>query len=482
MRYAVLSALALMAVAAPGIARAQAEAGPRGNIVLAGGTDIVRILPPEANAPPPPLPETKPEPKVALPSPPPAPPPSPPTVDKRPELPAQQGRFLTVQVKRGFTQTDQTRPWIGINADSIDRPLAISFGLREANGVMILDAYAGSPAAQAGIKAGDIVVNMNGIAVGDTATFRQRLLAVAPGNEATFEIWRYLPDGTDFITTLRSLAEQGNASVTYRLGHMYNRGSGVPRDEAEAARWFRLASNSGNSAAMAELALMLLDGRGVERNTPEGLSLLKTAADSGNVAALWQYGQVMQAGKYVTRDFAAAAQVYQRAADAGYAPAMVSLAIMHANGMGMPRNYPQAARLYEKAAVQNNTAALVNLGVLYQYGNGVEKNDAKAYDLYRRAADLNHPTGMHNMAVLLDKGQGVRRDSEQAADLVMRAMRLKYEFSYKQMTTNSGTYSREFRAGIQRRLKDAGVYNGPLDGEFGQTTQAAITAYYNMKH
>ncbi|MEJ5755915.1 PDZ domain-containing protein, partial [Salmonella enterica] len=95
--------------------------------------------------------------------------------------------------------------WIGINADSVDRPLALSFGLREAGGVMILDAYTGSSAAQAGIRPGDIIVNMNGIAVGDTSIFRQRLLAVSPGSEATFEIWRYLPDGADFVTTLRSL-------------------------------------------------------------------------------------------------------------------------------------------------------------------------------------------------------------------------------------------------------------------------------------
>jgi peptidoglycan hydrolase-like protein with peptidoglycan-binding domain len=32
---------------------------------------------------------------------------------------------------------------------------------------------------------------------------------------------------------------------------------------------------------------------------------------------------------------------------------------------------------------------------------------------------------------------------------------------------------------MQRRLKDEGVYNGPIDGDFGQTTQAAISSFFN---
>jgi hypothetical protein len=83
--------------------------------------------------------------------------------------------------------------------------------------------------------------------------------------------------------------------------------------------------------------------------------------------------------------------------------------------------------------------------------------------------------------VLLDKGQGTARNSEQAAELVMRALKMRYDFSFKQMTTNGNSYTREFRIAMQRRLQEAGVYSGPLDGNFGQTTQTAITTYYNSK-
>ena len=43
----------------------------------------------------------------------------------------------------------------------------------------------------------------------------------------------------------------------------------------------------------------------------------------------------------------------------------------------------------------------------------------------------------------------------------------------------TGAVTREFRMALQTRLRDEGFYNGPIDGSFGQTTQAAITAYFN---
>ena len=40
------------------------------------------------------------------------------------------------------------------------------------------------------------------------------------------------------------------------LGHMYFSGEGVPQDEAEAVRWFRLAATQGYAPAQSNLAAM----------------------------------------------------------------------------------------------------------------------------------------------------------------------------------------------------------------------------------
>ena len=46
----------------------------------------------------------------------------------------------------------------------------------------------------------------------------------------------------DYATALqewRPLAEQGDADAQYFLGVMYEKGNGVPKDYAEAVKWYR---------------------------------------------------------------------------------------------------------------------------------------------------------------------------------------------------------------------------------------------------
>ena len=56
----------------------------------------------------------------------------------------------------------------------------------------------------------------------------------------------------DFQTALKEwkpLADQGHAYAQYYLGLMYANGEGVPEDDAEAVRWFRLAADQGHADA-----------------------------------------------------------------------------------------------------------------------------------------------------------------------------------------------------------------------------------------
>ena len=43
----------------------------------------------------------------------------------------------------------------------------------------------------------------------------------------------------------RARAEEGVAEAQFNLGVMYAEGRGVPQDDAEAARWYRLAAEQG---------------------------------------------------------------------------------------------------------------------------------------------------------------------------------------------------------------------------------------------
>ncbi|WP_438957316.1 tetratricopeptide repeat protein [Cognatiyoonia sp.] len=49
------------------------------------------------------------------------------------------------------------------------------------------------------------------------------------------------------------LAEAGNVDAQYNLGYMYEAGQGGLQDDAEAVRWYRLASDQGNARAQTNL-------------------------------------------------------------------------------------------------------------------------------------------------------------------------------------------------------------------------------------
>lgn len=49
------------------------------------------------------------------------------------------------------------------------------------------------------------------------------------------------------------LAEQGNATAQHNLGYMYDFGEGVPKNDAEAVKWYRLAAEQGEVFSQARL-------------------------------------------------------------------------------------------------------------------------------------------------------------------------------------------------------------------------------------
>ena len=428
-----------------------------------------------------------------------------------------QGRHIKLTAKVGSQSGDPTKGWLGVNMELVELPLALSLGLANADGALILSAAPGGPAAQAGLRFGDILVGLNGRALANVGEVRQRIAALPPGSEAALEAWRIAADEGEFLQMLRRLADSGNAHVMYRLGRLYAAGSGVIRDETQAMQWFRKSADAGNAQAMTALAAALLDARGSTANDQqEALRLLRAAADKDSIEAMYRLAHILLEGRIANKDALEAARLFTRASDAGHAPSMVDLGRMYANGTGVQVDAAKAAMLYRQAADLGNTAGMVNLGWLYEHGKGVETDVAKALQLYRRAVDLNNSGGMVNLALLYANGKGVdkneaaavqlyrraigynnsmamnnlawmlqggrgveRKEPEEAADLMMKALDRRNEFSRQRMTQFSNGWSREFRQAMQRRLRDAGFYSGSIDGNFRDSTIAAIDAYFN---
>ena len=127
------------------------------------------------------------------------------------------------------------------------------------------------------------------------------------------------------LSVFRPLAEQGEAEAQHNLGVMFHEGQGVPQDDAEATRWYRLAAEQDDAEAQYNLGVIYANGHGVPQ------------------------------------DDAAAMQWYRKAAARGYVEGQYNLGVMYANGQGVPRDDVRAHMWFGLAAAQGHETGAENL-------------------------------------------------------------------------------------------------------------------------
>ncbi len=73
---------------------------------------------------------------------------------------------------------------------------------------------------------------------------------------------------SDFDATKKA-AESGDAEAQLSVGMTYQFGRGVPRDYAEAGKWYRLAAEQGDTASWVFMGEMYKNGYGVTQDLVE---------------------------------------------------------------------------------------------------------------------------------------------------------------------------------------------------------------------
>jgi Do/DeqQ family serine protease len=112
-------------------------------------------------------------------------------------VPANLVRQVVAQAQAGRTQL--TRPWAGFIGQQVDGSLAEGFGLDRPEGLIIAQIHPLSPFAEAGLKTGDILIEIEGKAVSTPAELEFRLAALGVGREADLV---YLRDGEPKFTAV----------------------------------------------------------------------------------------------------------------------------------------------------------------------------------------------------------------------------------------------------------------------------------------
>jgi serine protease DegQ len=87
-------------------------------------------------------------------------------------------------------QGSVTRGWIGIEAQDLTAELADSFKLKNPHGSLIASVIKNSPAEVAGLKAGDVLLEINGLKVLDSSSMLGLISELKPNKQAILKIAR----------------------------------------------------------------------------------------------------------------------------------------------------------------------------------------------------------------------------------------------------------------------------------------------------
>jgi len=83
-----------------------------------------------------------------------------------------------------------SRGWLGVGIQEVDQDIAEAMDLKEPGGVLINQIFPETPAAKAGLKTGDLVLEIDGEKVPDVNTLRNRIALVRPGQTIEMTILR----------------------------------------------------------------------------------------------------------------------------------------------------------------------------------------------------------------------------------------------------------------------------------------------------
>jgi serine protease Do len=98
---------------------------------------------------------------------------------------------LALKVKDDLvTHGKVTRGRLGVNIQGVDAALAESFGLDRARGALVSKVEPGSPAAKAGLKEGDVIVEFAGKPIVKANDLPAAVASASPGTRAPLKVWR----------------------------------------------------------------------------------------------------------------------------------------------------------------------------------------------------------------------------------------------------------------------------------------------------
>jgi len=190
-----------------------------------------------------------------------------------------------------------------------------------------------------------------------------------------------------YVADLRARIARGDVEAEVALGNLYEAGSILPQDPAQAIEWYRRVADKGHEGDKGNLAMMYLDGDGVPRDVRVAIDWYEKAASHGDVIASFSLGSIYEAGADgVRQDEGKAATWYRRAAEQGLGTAQYRLGLLYRDGRGLTRDEGQAISWLRRAADLGEAEAQIELGIMLSPGRGPSADIVEAHTWFNLAA------------------------------------------------------------------------------------------------
>jgi serine protease Do len=102
-------------------------------------------------------------------------------------VPAKTVNEVVKQLRSGGTVN---RGWLGVKIQNVDEDTAASLGLTEPKGALISEVTASGPAAAAGLKAQDAILQVNAEKIADSRDLARKIAEFSPDTTVDVKVWR----------------------------------------------------------------------------------------------------------------------------------------------------------------------------------------------------------------------------------------------------------------------------------------------------
>ena len=103
------------------------------------------------------------------------------------DVPAKTVAEVIQQLKTGGTVK---RGWLGVKIQNVDEDTAASLGLKEAHGALVSEVSPNGPAAAAGLKMQDAILQVNNDKIADSRDLARKIAELSPDTPVDIKVWR----------------------------------------------------------------------------------------------------------------------------------------------------------------------------------------------------------------------------------------------------------------------------------------------------